>query len=74
MKVSKRGNGLAVRLPSVVVKQLDLREGDEIEILVENRYEFSVRKKSIEPAGVPAETSRILLEDFEIDPKATNSR
>ena len=32
MKVAKWGNSLAVRLPSVVVEALDLKEGDDIQI------------------------------------------
>jgi antitoxin MazE len=34
MQVSKWGNSLAVRLPTAVVKALELREGDDIEIHV----------------------------------------
>jgi len=33
MQVSKWGNSLAVRLPTALVKQLGLKEGDEIEIV-----------------------------------------
>lgn len=32
MKVSKRGKDLAVRLPAAVVKALDLKQGDEIDV------------------------------------------
>ncbi len=34
MQVSKWGNSLAVRLPASVVKALELKEGDDIEIHV----------------------------------------
>ena len=34
MQASKWGNSLAVRLPASVIKVLDLKEGDEIEIHV----------------------------------------
>lgn len=44
MQVGKWGNSLAVRLPSKVVKALDLRDGDEIEIVVEHPRGFAVRK------------------------------
>jgi antitoxin MazE len=34
MQVSKWGNSLAIRLPAPIVKLLDLKEGDEIEVKV----------------------------------------
>ena len=42
MQVSKWGNSLAVRLPSEVVKALDLKEGDQIEIRIASTREFAV--------------------------------
>jgi antitoxin MazE len=42
MKVAKRGNSLAVRLPAAVVEALWLKEGDEIEIHIAGAREFSV--------------------------------
>lgn len=44
MQVSRWGNSLAVRLPSVVVEALDLKEGDEIEIRVAGERAFDVDK------------------------------
>ena len=44
MQVSKWGNSLAVRLPSVVVQALDLKEGDEIEITVKGARAFEVER------------------------------
>jgi antitoxin MazE len=32
MQISKWGNSLAIRLPSAVVKALDLQEGDHVEL------------------------------------------
>ncbi|MFP4285094.1 MAG: AbrB/MazE/SpoVT family DNA-binding domain-containing protein [Desulfovermiculus sp.] len=46
MRVCKWGNSLAVRLPASVVKALDLREGDNIELLVADERAFAVRKKA----------------------------
>ena len=34
MRVSKWGNSLAIRLPTLVVEALELKEGDDIEIHV----------------------------------------
>jgi antitoxin MazE len=51
MQVSKWGNSLAVRLPAVVVKALDLKEGDEIEISIAGKRDFKVgRDRSRERA------------------------
>jgi antitoxin MazE len=44
MQVSKWGNSLAVRLPAAVVEALGLKEGDDIEIHVEDSRVFSVKK------------------------------
>lgn len=33
MKVAKWGNSLAIRLPAEVVEALDLKEGDDIEVV-----------------------------------------
>ena len=44
MQVSKWGNSLAIRLPAAVVDTLDLKEGDDIEIVVAGARTFGVRK------------------------------
>ncbi len=43
MHVSKWGNSLAIRLPAAVVETLDLKEGDEIEIVVAGARSFETR-------------------------------
>jgi antitoxin MazE len=45
MQVAKWGNSLAVRLPAVVVKVLELKEGDEIEIHVADARQLAVARK-----------------------------
>lgn len=45
MKVAKWGNSLAVRLPTAVVEILQLQDGDEIEIRVDDPRTLSVAKK-----------------------------
>jgi antitoxin MazE len=45
MQVAKWGNSLAVRLPSVVVEALELREGDDIEIYVAGSRSMEVSRK-----------------------------
>jgi antitoxin MazE len=44
MRVSKWGNGLAVRLPTALVKALGLKEGDEIEISIAGKRNFRVAR------------------------------
>jgi antitoxin MazE len=46
MRVAKWGNSLAVRLPDVVVKALNLKVGDEIEIVVSGARRFEIRRDS----------------------------
>lgn len=46
MQVAKWGNSLAVRLPAALVEALGLREGDDIEIIVDDMRTFAVRKKT----------------------------
>lgn len=42
MQVSKWGNSLAVRLPKMVVDALELKEGDDVEIVVAGKRELKV--------------------------------
>jgi antitoxin MazE len=44
MQVSKWGNSLAIRLPAAVVKALELKEGDQIEIRVAGGRELNVSR------------------------------
>ncbi len=53
MQVSKWGNSLAIRLPAAVVKALELKEGDDIEIRVAGQRAFEVgrdesRRRAVE--------------------------
>jgi antitoxin MazE len=45
MQVAKWGNSLALRLPAAVVEALALKEGDEIEITVDDARRFAVARK-----------------------------
>jgi len=56
MKVGKRGNGLAVRIPANVVRSLGLNVGDEIEVLVTNPRSFEIRK--VAGADIPKELGK----------------
>jgi antitoxin MazE len=53
MRVSKWGNSLAIRIPSVVVETLQLKEGDQVEITVAGVRQLAVgrdrrREKALE--------------------------
>jgi len=76
MNVSKWGNSLAIRLPSAVVEALELKEGDQIEIGIAGKREFTVaRDQSREKA---METIRRLSwkfpKDFKFDREEVNER
>ena len=44
MRISKWGNSLAVRLPKAVVDKLELKEGDEVELITTARRTFEVKR------------------------------
>jgi antitoxin MazE len=45
MQVAKWGNSLAVRLPAAVVEALELKEGDDIEIHINDRDQLGISRK-----------------------------
>jgi antitoxin MazE len=47
MRVSKWGNSLAIRLPSPIVKALELKEGDSIEVRLAGDRAFEVGRDRI---------------------------
>jgi len=47
MRVSKWGNSLAIRLPSPIVKALELKEGDSIEVRLVGDRVFEVDRDRI---------------------------
>ena len=61
MKVAKWGNALAIRLPIAVVKELGLKEGDQVDIRVSGERAFVVaaRAKADRIAGRPPEFHRV---------------
>ena len=44
MKVAKWGNALAIRLPITVVRELGLKEGDQVDIRVSGERAFVVAR------------------------------
>lgn len=55
MRVARWRNSLAVRLPASVVEALDLKGGEDIEILVVGSRSLQVRKCRVEPVTLLAE-------------------
>lgn len=76
MQVAKWGNSLAVRLPRAVVKALQLKAGDEVEITVADARRFQVtRDRSRDKALTRLRKFRGRLPaDFKFDRAATNER
>jgi len=76
MQVSKWGNSLAVRLPAAVVEALDLHEGDDIELHVQDARRMGVARK----AGREELLTRLrayrgrLPADFKFDRAEANAR
>ena len=76
MRVCKWGNGLAVRLPAAVVKSLQLKEGDEIELKPSAGSGFEVVRK-LDRAKLIEELHKfrgLLPADFKFDREEANSR
>ena len=76
MQVARWGNSLAIRLPAAVVKALELKEGDEINLEVANARELVVSKDPT--SGELLERLRkyrgSLPKDFKFDRLEANGR
>ncbi len=76
MRVAKWGNSLAVRIPSVVVEAMDLKEGDEINVRIAGPRELQLVPKP----DLDAMFERLrqfrgrLPADFRFDRDEANSR
>jgi antitoxin MazE len=65
MKVAKWGNALAIRLPIAVVKELGLKEGDQVDIRVSGERAFVVAREP-RPIESPA-AARLQVPPHEAD-------
>jgi antitoxin MazE len=76
MQVSKWGNSLAVRLPAAVVEFLHLKEGDEIEVTIDDRRQFRVSRKASRAQLLKRlrEFRGRLPADFKFDRNEANAR
>ncbi len=76
MNVSRWGNSLAVRLPATVVEALELKEGDEIEIGIAGKREFTVGRDHSREKAMEAirRLARPLPPGFKFDREEMNER
>lgn len=76
MQVSKWGNSLAVRLPAAVVDALELKEGDQIEVVVAGPRQFEIRRDRSREAAIERlrKLRRPLPPGFTFDRAAANER
>ena len=76
MQVSRWGNSLAIRLPAAVVKALDLKEGDQIEVTVAGARQFEIRRDRSREAALARlrKLRRPLPPGFTFDRAAANER
>ena len=77
MQIAKWGNSLAVRIPAAVAQALELKEGDDIEILVAEPRVFAIRKRSAAQADFLEKVRRFrgrIPADFIFDREEANAR
>jgi antitoxin MazE len=76
MRVAKWGNSLAIRLPTAVVKGLELKEGDNIEIEIAGRKNFQVKKDRTRERALAAlkKLSRPFPKGFVFDREEAHER
>jgi antitoxin MazE len=79
MRVAKWGNSLALRLPAKVVKELDLAEGDEVEVRATGPRTLEIAKDDQRAWAIEAmrrirARSRPLPPDWKFDRDEANER
>ena len=77
MRVSKWGNSLAVRLPKVLVDQLGLKEGDELNVVAANPGSIEVETKEAQRHRALDRLGKLnwtLPEDYKFDREEANKR
>jgi len=76
VQVSKWGNSLAIRLPAAVVKALELKEGDDIEIRIAGSRELEVKRDESRQRALESlrKLSRPFPKGFVFDREEANER
>ena len=80
MKVSKWGNSLAIRLPSAVTDQLNLKEGDEVDLAIDASGRVELVRKLTRQEQIAEALKRLrkfrgrIPADFKFDREEANAR
>jgi antitoxin MazE len=76
MQVAKWGNSLAVRLPKKLVENLELKAGDEIELVDAETHRLVVTKSDLRAAALERMATRgwTQPEGYRFDRDEANSR
>ena len=77
MQIAKWGNSLAVRIPAAVAQALELKEGDDIEILVAEPRVFAIRTRAAAQTDFLEKVRRFrgrIPADFIFDREEANAR
>src|SRR5215471_4197569 len=76
MQVSRWGNSLAIRIPSVVVEALQLKEGDEVKVTVAGLRQLSVDRDRKQEKALETlrRLSRPFPQGWQFDREEANQR
>ena len=78
MQVAKWGNSLAIRLPAAVVKALELKVGDEVEVQIAGQRSLEIRNRRRHAGSVlaqpPKSAAGRMPADFKFDRLEANER
>ena len=80
MKISKWGNSLAVRLPSAVTDRLNLKEGDEIDVSIDESGRAELVRKLTKEEQIAEAMERLkkfrgrIPADFKFDREEAHAR
>jgi antitoxin MazE len=76
MQVSKWGNSLAIRLPVLVVEELKLKAGDEVNVRAVSSSEFVIERKPTREELIERirKMAIVFPPDFKFDREEANAR
>lgn len=77
MHIARWGNSLAVRIPAKMIKELALKEGDEVQVgltLIKSKSSLSAEERRAAALESLFSLPRTLPADFKFDREEANSR
>jgi antitoxin MazE len=76
MQISKWGNSLAIRLPKAIADTLELKEGDEVDLVAKDNRTLEVRRTMTREEALEAMRSlrRPLPPGYKFDRNEANER